>query len=466
MQENNIFYCSKSGKVGDVIPYFEEGEFKLFYLDGGWCSVSTKDQLHFYNEYRTAIHGGTGSIVKVNDLYHMFYCKFPNYPYPRQFACHATSSDLVNWEEHPEDSFQPDGEIYEMSDWRDPHVIWNEEEQRWWMLLAAQKRGKTMRKGCVGLCVSSDLKRWEYREPLYAPATNQSAHECPDIFKIGEWWYLTYSVYTDRFQTLYRMSKSPHGPWITPNVDTFDTRCFYAAKHGTNGTEDFMYGWNPRREKNIWKFNPQEAHGMDYNTWDWGGTMIVHKLIQREDGTLCVSPPTAVDQAFSKQVALEWSPINGEWQVKDCSASVESLYGYASLLMNRVQTCCKLEMDIHFTKTPREFGIALQLDSDFAMGYYLLFEPNRGRVQYKTGLRMFEDGGKMFPYDVEQERPFTCEPGRTYHVRLFIQDSILLLYLDDSIALGTRMFDRSGGRFGLFVSEGSACFDNVQLNVL
>ena len=205
---------------------------------------------------------------------------------------------------------------------------------------------------------------------------------------------------------------------------------------------------------------------MDYNTWDWGGTMIVHKLIQNEDGTLSVTPPEAVDNALVTSVVPEIKPINGKWQVTENSAAVSSPYGYASLLMNQVPEVCKLEMDVRFTDAPREFGVALQLDNDFAMGYYLLFEPNRGRVQYKTGLRMYEDGGKMFPYDVEQERPFTWEADRTYHLRIFVEDSILLLYLDDTIALGTRMLDRKNGRFGLFVSEGSASFENIRLTML
>ena len=136
--------------------------------------------------------------------------------------------------------------------------------------------------------------------------------------------------------------------------------------------------------------------------------------------------------------------------------------GYACLLMNRVPECCKLEMDVSFEGNPREFGIALQVDPDFAMGYYLLFEPNRGRIQYKTGLRMYEDGGKMFPYEVEQERPFAWQAGKTYHVRIFVQDSILLLYVD-GVALGTRMFDRKGYRFGLFVSDGAASFRDIRL---
>jgi len=189
-----------------------------------------------------------------------------------------------------------------------------------------------------------------------------------------------------------------------------------------------MYGWNPTREKNIWHFNPEDPRGKDYCTWDWGGTLIVHKLIQKEDGILCVTPPEAVDHALANVIETELHPLNGDWVVTGNSASVSSPYSYSSLLMNRVPSLCKLEMDVSFTDAPREFGIALQLDNDFAMGYYLLFEPNRGRVQYKTGLRMYEDGGKMFPYDVEQGRPFEWEAGKTYHIRVFVQDSILLLY--------------------------------------
>ena len=39
----------------------------------------------------------------------------------------------------------------------------------------------------------------------------------------------------------------------------------------------------------------------------------------------------------------------------------------------------------------------------------------------------------------------------------------LLLYVDDYIALGTRMLDRKGRQFGLFVSDGSASFRQIRL---
>lgn len=458
-----LFYCPEDGRLGDVIPFYEDGVFKPFYLGKGWSCVSTRDHLHFYDAYTTSIRGGTGSVLKVDGVYHLYYCTFTFDPCPGQYICHATSPDLKEWTTWPEETFQPDGEIYEMSDWRDPHVLWNEEEQCWWMLIAAQAKGRTKRKGCVGLCKSDDMRHWRYCRPLYAPTTHQSAHECPDLFRIGDWWYLTYSVYTDRFETLYRMSRSPGGPWITPRVDTFDTRCFYAAKHGTDGVRHFLYGWNPRRDQNIWGFNPQKYDGCDYNTWDWGGTMIVHQLLQQPDGTLGVTCPEALDRAFDASAALEMEPLTGDWSLGERSAAVCTPFGYASLLMNRVPTCCKLEMDVSFEKMPREFGIALQVNDDFAKGYYLIFEPNRGRIQYKTGLRMYEDGGKMFPYEVEQERPFEWETGRRYKVHVFVEDSILLLYVDDRVALGTRMFDIKGANFGLFASDGDARFENIQL---
>ena len=457
-----LFYFPEDGRMGDIIPYYEDGAYKLFYLGFGWSNITTRDQLHFEKPFKTGIRGGTGSVIKVDGKYHMFYCKFTFQPYMRQYVCHAVGDDLEHWTELPEETFMPDDIIYEMTDWRDPHVIWNEEEKCWWMLIAAQKKGRTMRKGCIGLCKSDDLHHWTYCEPLYAPTTNQSAFECPDIFRIGDWWYLTYSVYTDRFNTLYRMSRSLNGPWITPVVDTFDTRCFYAAKHGTDGHEHFMYGWNPRKDKNLYEFNPQKSRGKDYDTWDWGGTMIIHQLVQHEDGTLGVQPPKAVDEALTTAIQPDFMPLNGDWKLTENSAAVDSPYGYASLMMNRIPEVCKLEADVSFANAPREFGVALQVDADFACGYYLIFEPNRGRVQYKTGIRMYEDGGKMFQYEVEQERPFQWKQGTKHKLRVFVDDSILLMYLDD-VALGTRMFDRKGFNFGLFVSDGSARFENIRI---
>lgn len=97
------------------------------------------------------------------------------------------------------------------------------------------------------------------------------------------------------------------------------------------------------------------------------------------------------------------------------------------------------------------------------MGCSLVFEPLRNRVQYKSGIRLFEDGGKMFPYEVGMERPLNLTSSNKVHVELFIQDSILVAYFNDQLALSTRMFNYSGRNFGLFASDGKAKFENIKL---
>ena len=155
-----FFYRPENAWVGDVIPYYEDGEFKLFYLHGwrdnyregldhGWYLIGTKDFVNYREEGACKIEGGTGHILKVDGIYHMFYCIFPP---GKRLVCHAISRDLKTWEPIPEDTFATDDCIYELSDWRDPFVFWNEEEGQYWMPLSAMAKGPTNRKGCTARC--------------------------------------------------------------------------------------------------------------------------------------------------------------------------------------------------------------------------------------------------------------------------------------------------------------------------
>lgn len=472
----DIFYKPENAYCGDVIPYYDtDGKFKPFYLkkwrdyEGddrieGWHMLTTDDNLH-YSEHPCHVTGGTGSILKVGNIYHMFYCKFERQYNPvKQWVHHAISKDgMQTWEELLEERFQADDHIYEITDLRDPFVIWNEDKNEYWMLVAAQAKGTTKRKGCVGLLTSSDLKIWKFEQPFYAPSTNTSALECPDLFQIGDWWYLIYSSYTDRFQTVYRMSRSMYGPWITPEVDTFDTRAFYAAKSGSDGKKRYLYGWNPTRNYDMWKFNPETYHGDDYNTWDWGGNIIVHEIGQNADGTLMVSPLQSMNQTFTQEIQTEVLPLTGEWQVNSDGWEIESPYSFSAMKLNCIPDICKFECEVTFYGKVRQFGVALQIDDGFDMGYYLALEPFRKRVQYKTGIRFYEDGGKKFPYEVEMERPLDLKSGKKVKITLYIQNSILVAYFDNQVALSTRMFNYKKRNFGLFASDGSVSFENIHL---
>ena len=76
------------------------------------------------------------------------------------------------------------------------------------MLVTARlDRGPSDRRGCIALCASRDLVDWEYREPFWAPSSDYS-HECPDLFRLGDRWYLVYSVFSEERVTRYRVSES------------------------------------------------------------------------------------------------------------------------------------------------------------------------------------------------------------------------------------------------------------------
>lgn len=471
----DLFYTPKYAKTGDVIPFYNEEtkQFDNYYLKNwnpdapgdlvvhGWHKITTADN-RTYQEVPVNICGGTGSVIKVNGTYHMFYCTFDQNP-PAQWARHAVSDDLTHWEDIPEDKFGPDGEIYRMSDWRDPFVFWNPDEKKWWMLLAARENSVTERNGCVALCVSDDLSHWEYRKPLYAPRTHQAANECPDLFRMGDWYYLVYSNYTDGFCTYYRMSKSLNGPWIRPAVDTFDGRAFYAAKTGSDGTNRYVYGWNPTRGENGWRFDPGKDFGKDYCSWNWGGSIVVHKLIQHEDGTLGVCPVDSVAEAYGQGEKTSWEFLTGQWSRRDEKALCSSPDGYGAALCDRLPRQGVVRAKICYEGEPTRFGMALHVDENFDKGYYLMFEPNFQRIEFRSGLRMYEQGGQMFPYAVEMERPLQLVAGKEYELELYIQDSLAVLYVNKDVAFGFRMYNESGKRLGWFVSEGSIRVWDVEI---
>lgn len=123
----------------------------------------------------------------------------------------------------------------------------------------------------------------------------------------------------------------------------------------------------------------------------------------------------------------------------------------------------RLEADLLFHDSPFEFGMALQIDNDFVKGYYLQFEPGRQRAQWKSPMRMYEDGGATFPYEVELERPLALAAGKPIHLTLLADGNMAVVYLDNQTALTARGFDLQARRLGLYVHGGHVSFQNVKL---
>ena len=108
------------------------------------------------------LYVGTGSVIKANGQFHIFYTGINPYlgkqGKPEQAIMHAVSDDMVTWKKLPEHTFFAPADMYEPHDWRDAFVFWNEETKEYNMLMAARsKKGIPRRRGLTALCAS---KTW------------------------------------------------------------------------------------------------------------------------------------------------------------------------------------------------------------------------------------------------------------------------------------------------------------------
>lgn len=467
--KEQIFYQAPGARTGDVIPKYIDGRYQLFYLKNwkkpeppgsahGWYRMESADLLYMSEETPIGVQGGTGDLVYWQGRWHLFACIFPE---GKQYVTHYISRDgsLDNWDYIEEDTFGPDGVIYHPSDWRDPRIVYREEMGEFWMFLAARAMDSHSQTGCVGLCVSKDLKRWEYRPPVYYPQRFNGACECPDVFRMGDWYYLVFSSYTNLFGNYYVKCRVGEKDWQIPHNHRLDGRAFYAAKTAGNGGERYLFGWNPTKEENIFGFWPDRVKAQDYRTWDWGGSMVIHRLSQQPDGDLKLSVPEIKKKVFAGPVDNEIRLLTQGWEIGDGKYKAVRTAAQQMILMQLLPKTCYIRVEIGI-EDASQAGVILQADESLGEGYYLYLEPERGRLVFRSWLRMMEEGGKTFPYDVELETPVRLTEDGKYRLEVIMEGSAATAYINEEAALSFRMYDHTGRRLGLF-SFGRVNFENI-----
>ncbi|GJM68996.1 hypothetical protein HMSSN036_12120 [Paenibacillus macerans] len=80
---------------------------------------------------------------------------------------------------------------------------------------------------------------WQYREPFYNP-DKYITMECPDYFQMGDWHYLVYSTFSEKFVTHYKKSKTIEGVYTSPIPDTFDGRGFTRRRRPRTAGKDTL----------------------------------------------------------------------------------------------------------------------------------------------------------------------------------------------------------------------------------
>ncbi len=435
------------GAVGDPMPVSIDGQMHLFYLSDGptggeafhpWHLATTQDFIHYVDQGEALAvvqdRGsrefalGTGSVIQVGDTYHAYYTGYNRTLNPFEAILHATSKDLIHWTKHPEHTFTaPSG--YERNDFRDPHVIRMEEKGEYWMLVTARTRGR----GVIAKLVSKDLVKWEDGGILFANDSyaRDGNLECPTLFKIGEYWYLSFSDQWPTRRTQYRMSRRIDGPYEKPKHYALDGAGFYAGKVAQHAGQHYVVGWVGRKE--LLK---------DSGDYVWGGNLVVHRLSQQADGSLSVQVPESIRSLFSSATATH---------VRHDAISLEGAdFRYKTLgtFANDANSVYRITGKI---RAPNATG--------GTFGFEFGVKASGGRVNLV--LDAADKTANFFNVPLSRasgtkpQAKTEIEIGTALNFEIYINGSVVVMYVDDTYAFSSRMYGLLGGEWRVF-SENAA----------
>ena len=265
-------------------------------------------------------------------------------------------------------------------------------------------------------------------------------YECPDVFKMGDWWYLVYSekhaairkVQYFKGRTLDELkacTANDAGIWPDNHEGFLDGRSFYAGKTATNGTERFIWGWCPTRPG-----NDNTNVGAYPAEPEWAGALVAHRVIQAADGTLTLGPVNAIEEKFGNATTVKVAAQSGDVTADN---GCYTLAAESYVLLNRLSECNRIEMTVTTESATDRFGISFVRGTDSAKYYTLMMNPE-GDAKRKINFEEegtegigFINGGDGYVFD----RP----ADNTYHIVILNDNSVVTMYVNNAVAHTTRI---------------------------
>lgn len=453
----STWFKPANGWVGDPIPYYDNGKFYIFYLQDWrsgfpflhpWHMVYTEDFTSFTfggetipcgkeNEQDVAL--GTGGVIKdpKTGEYCAFYTghqwKWQELGVPTQAVLLTTSKDMKTWTKKGEQNFYLSlrGQAgYVENDFRDPHVFYDAEDGLYKMVVTTH----TDAGATLALLTSKELQNanaWQLQEPLYTDPSIW-VMECADVFKEGEYWYLTYSNVADR-KVHYRYARSLKGPWLKPANDIFDGIAFYAGKTMSNGKERYLAGWCPTRIG-------------DGDADQWGGSLVCHRMVFNADGTIDLKLADGFSRKFAKLKKTVLIDKSGKAFTKGSSYLLSEK---ASVTFPRIKNACKIETTVTASSSNDLFGFAFGACDDKTEVYSIRFDlKNKKLVMSKDDLSRASNPAQTDVYlPVPADLKFT--------VKMVIEKSVCVMYVNDQVAFSNRIDKMPSNPWAIFTDQGA-----------
>ena len=456
-----IYYKPYVGYVGDPMPFFDPvaKDFKVMYLQDYrpnqaltyhpiW-GVVTSDAASYESlgelipcgtatELDAAI--GTGSTIYNDGTYYTFYTAHSPNPAAtsgiNEAVMLATSKDFKNWEKNRE-LLITGGDTYSNSDFRDPFVF-KGDDNRFHMIVSTRLNGK----GVLAEYTSDNLLDWQ-SAGVFMTMMWDRFYECPDLFRMGDWWYLIYSEQHDAVRRvqyfkgrtldeLKACTADDAGLWPDSKEGFLDSRGLYAGKTASNGNDRYIWGWCATR-----------AGSSNIGNADWAGNLVAHKLIQHPDGTLSLGEVPAIAKLLAQEKAeSDFTLSDGQFK-----------------LFPRLGTENRISFVVKTSSPWDKFGVSFARGSDSEKFYSIIMNPENESVRK---INYEEEGGIGFVQNTDGYN-FNTPMDGVYNITIITDNSVMTMYVNETVAYTTRVYGTARNCWSINCYSGNIEVSNLKI---
>lgn len=427
-----------------------KGTYHLFYQHNPneprignihWGHAKSKDLIHWEdmplalepNEKRSDGDGcWTGCVVLDDNVPTAVYTGWRN-NFQRQMIAVSLDDDLVSWEKDPANpviSGSPIG--IDPTNIRDPFV-WKEED-KWKMLLGVNAIDKGP---AVLMYKSVDLRQWHYVGMIYLDEKREkdSVWECPGIIKFNE-KSLIYGSLNDKFLVEYRLGNlNENNKFEEDSRGILDAGDFYAPQVFTDDkNRNIMFGW-------ITEARDEEEQVES----GWSGSMSIPRIISLDsESKLKIKPVPEV-----KKLRSDNKYRNKREKIKSSSKM---------LPMRGSQVEIKAEFEnIDATR----FGFSIFESSDGK-------ECTDVEIDRKNGKLIVDRSESTLNTSVDkstQEALLDLAQGKSIMVNMFLDHSIVEIFVNDIVSLTSRIYPskESSDGISIFAKDGSVELSDIHV---
>lgn len=420
-------------------PIYWKGEYHVFYQANPsgpywghihWGHSSSKDLVH-WKHWPAALHPGpasdrfgiwSGCTVVDGDRVVAFYTSEHQGEQAQNLAW-ARDDQLLHWTKHPGNPIIPGPPkgFQIVSGFRDPFV-WRYQD-RWYMIVGSGVQGVG---GTVFLYRSDDLETWEYRGRLFTGEVSQTGQfwEMPQFVNFGEKWALVVNEWPGSKRGWYWIGEFVDERFVPETGPTLVD----LGEHYLSPT----FTTDPSGRRLAFGVIKESRSSEDQLAAGWANLFGLPRVFEldEERGVLLQRPAPELEVLRRERLVIEKIRTGGGRWGRLVAESFE-------LPENEITRSPMLEARVLFA--PGEWGqrgLRLFRSPGGEEETLLYYDAERGKMvvdKSRCSLNPTVEKGV-------QGGPFRLEPGEPLELHLFIDHSVLEVFINGRATLTTRVY--------------------------